>query len=66
MTIKPTLLKIFPYYAQNRQGRRLLAKQWPWFPCWIMNKIDFRYWFCECEYYVPYGLVVMGGCKYHD
>lgn len=32
--------------------------------CWIMNKIDVRYWFCECEYSAPYGLVVM--CERHD
>jgi hypothetical protein len=32
----------------------------------LMNLVDFRYWFCECEYVVPYGLVVMAECWRHD
>lgn len=34
--------------------------------CFIMNILDIRYWFCNCEYTPPYGRVIEGGCKYHD
>jgi len=36
------------------------------YKCWILNKIDFRYWFCECKYVAPYGLVIYVDCKKHD
>lgn len=31
-----------------------------------MNTIDFRFWFCDCMYEVPYGLVIYAGCEKHD
>ena len=32
-----------------------------------LNIIDFRYWFCNCSYYVPYGLVISADtCQKHD
>lgn len=31
-----------------------------------MNIIDFRYWFCDCSYTRPYGLVISADCKKHD
>lgn len=34
--------------------------------CFVLNIIDFRFWFCECHYYSPYGLCISGGCKKHD
>ncbi len=37
------------------------------FKAFIMNVIDIRYWFCECAYYSPYGLVISADmCKKHD
>jgi len=37
------------------------------FYCFIMNIIDFRYWFCNCHYYSPYGLVISAdACKKHN
>jgi len=30
----------------------------------ILNLVDARYWFCECGYYSPYGLVISADmCK---
>jgi hypothetical protein len=37
----------------------------PW-ECWLMELLDFRYWFCDCHYQAPYGKVIMGGCPKHD
>ena len=34
--------------------------------CTIMNIVDFRYWFCDCEYVTPYGLTINTQCKNHD
>jgi len=34
--------------------------------CLIMNIIDFRFWFCDCNYTSPYGLVVAAECKKHN
>lgn len=62
---------------QCRCGRRLMKtgcdvqilqpeRQWNNWKCTILNLIDFRYWFCECHYQLPYGLVIMGGCPKHD
>jgi len=45
---------------------RGLAKLHSKWYCLIMRKIDFRFWFCECHYTVPYGKVIMGGCPKHD
>lgn len=42
------------------------ARQWKSWECKVRNLIDFRYWFCECHYQSPYGLVIMGGCPKHD
>ncbi len=41
-------------------------RQWKPWECKIMNKLDFRYWNCECHYMPPYGIVVICGCKKHD
>jgi len=43
-----------------------MKKRYSKFYCWVMNKIDFKYWFCECHYMCPSGKVIMGGCKKHD
>jgi hypothetical protein len=40
--------------------------QVPTWLCWILNRLDFRFWGCECEYYAPYGLVIFAGCNKHD
>ena len=40
--------------------------RWKKWQCIIMNFMDFRYWFCDCHYEVPYGKVIMGGCPKHD
>lgn len=45
---------------------RPYMRQWNDLECWIMNLIDYRYWFCECHYQSPYGPVVMAGCPKHD
>lgn len=47
--------------------RRLqeLHKQWKPWACWIMNKIDVRYWLCECHYKAPYGKVISAWCRKH-
>lgn len=42
------------------------ARQWKSWECWVMNLIDVRYWFCECEYVEPYGRVIFAGCEKHD
>lgn len=35
--------------------------------CFVMNLIDVRYWFCNCRYTAPYGLVISADtCKKHD
>ncbi len=46
--------------------RDFVVKQWTKMECDAMNKSDERYKDCECEYVVPYGLSVMGGCEKHD
>jgi len=34
--------------------------------CFIMNIIDFRYWFCDCKYLSHCGIVISSDCKKHD
>jgi len=34
--------------------------------CWLINLIDFRYWFCDCHWEAPYGRVISADCKKHD
>jgi hypothetical protein len=34
--------------------------------CAIMTIIDFRFWFCDCGYWSPYGKVISAECKKHD
>jgi hypothetical protein len=34
--------------------------------CKIMRIINFKYWFCECHYCSPYGLVISADCEKHD
>jgi hypothetical protein len=41
-------------------------RMWKHWECWLMGKLDFRYWHCDCHYQVPYGKVIMGGCRKHD
>lgn len=41
-------------------------KEWNSLECWFMNLLDFRFWFCECHYRPPYGLVLSADCKKHD
>ena len=33
---------------------------------WIIDRLDFRFWFCECHHECPYGLVISADCKKHD
>jgi hypothetical protein len=33
---------------------------------YLLNLLDFRYWFCPCFYAHPYGLVTSADCKKHD
>lgn len=44
------------------------ARLWKKWECWIMNIIDIRLWFCDCEchYEAPFGLVVEANCPKHD
>jgi len=53
---------VFRYYKEMYG----LGRQWKSWQCRLMNKFDFRIWFCECHYQAPYGRVVMGGCRKHD
>ncbi len=42
-----------------------LHRQWkPWW-CWLLNKIDIRYWLCGCRYEAPYGKVISTWCRKH-
>jgi len=50
--------------AQVQEWKPL--RQWKHWECWLMQKLDFRYWKCECHYQEPFGKVVMGGCPKHD
>ena len=45
---------------------RGIVRQYTELECWILNIIDFRYWFCECNYKAPYGKVISADCKKHD
>jgi len=59
----------FYWIIKARKARRALpysAYQWKSWQCFVMNKIDFRTWRCECHYQAPYGKVIMGGCPKHD
>jgi len=47
--------------TRDTTGRTMTA----WL-CKLMNILDFRYWFCECGYISPYGLVISADCKKHD
>jgi len=40
-------------------------RQWRIWECSLMNRLDFRFWFCECEYVPPYGLVTFADCDRH-
>jgi len=41
-------------------------KQWAKWECWVMNRLDFRYWDCVCGYEAPYGFVMYGDCPTHE
>ena len=33
--------------------------------CRVMNKVAMKYWFCQCKYSPPYGLVISADCDRH-
>lgn len=41
-------------------------RQWKSWECKVMSWLDFRYWFCECHYWPPFGRVISGDCRKHD
>ena len=43
-------------------------RQWKNWECWIINLIDIRLWFCDCncEWVAPYGFVPEADCEKHD
>ena len=55
-------------YSVNKNGMNLIrsTKQWKNWECILMTIFNFKYWFCECHYYVPYGKVISADCKKHD
>lgn len=57
-------LRLLKYYAGPH--RLFPVKQWKSWECWLMNRLDFRYWFCDCHYWPPYGRVISADCKKHD
>lgn len=48
----------------KRRLREIHKQRSPWW-CWIMNKIDIRYWLCDCHYAAPYGKVISAWCRKH-
>ena len=56
--------RLLKYMQRQAQWRALRAWK-PW-ECWLIGKLDFRYWRCECHYQPPFGKVIMGGCPKHD
>lgn len=57
-------LRSLKYYAGKH--RAYPVKQWKPWECRLMNWLDFRYWFCDCHYWPPYGRVISADCKKHD
>lgn len=43
-----------------------MDRHWRQWECNIMSMLDFRYWFCECHYTVPFGKVISADCERHD
>ncbi len=55
------MIRLFSYYRSGYTGKHYTKLY-----CFLMNLLDFRYWFCECECFAPYGRVISGDCKKHD
>ena len=51
---------------QSLAAKGLWARQWKSWECTVANRLDVRYWLCDCEYVVPYGLVISADCEKHD
>lgn len=65
----PDFMRIFSYwryYNYGRKRKKYTHKYYTQLYCDIMNLVNFKYWFCECKYFQPYGLVIMADCKKHD
>jgi len=60
------LFKQIPLSVLDKYRHPKPAKRGSKVQCAVMNKIDFRFWFCDCHYQAPYGKVIMGGCIHHD
>lgn len=43
-----------------------MMRRWAPWQCWLLNRLDARYWRCECHYQPPFGRVIMAGCEKHD
>jgi len=59
---KPLAPQLLEARSPVENGVRSRSPLW----CYLMSKLDFRFWFCECHYQPPYGKVIMGGCSKHD